>query len=153
MTIKIDSDKVRVWRKERCWSQEQLAEETGLSLRTIQRIENGGTASNDTAVSLATAFEKDINKFTINQDNKASKPRRSKEVMGLRMSFVIHAFGFFIGGLTLFLIDLIDSSYQWWSVWPLTFWFIGFIAHGGTVLLVEFLQKMQGEMEELESAS
>lgn len=34
-------DKIPALRKRKGWSQEQLAEESGLSLRTIQRIENG----------------------------------------------------------------------------------------------------------------
>ncbi|WP_286267104.1 helix-turn-helix domain-containing protein [Thalassotalea atypica] len=46
------------------WSQEQLAQITGLSLRTIQRVEAGNKASIETLKSLASVFEVDISKLT-----------------------------------------------------------------------------------------
>lgn len=42
------------------WSQEQLAEFSGLSLRTIQRAERGDQISDESLGSLATAFGLDI---------------------------------------------------------------------------------------------
>ena len=44
-------------RLQKDWSQEQLAQCSGLSLRTIQRIESSGTASNESMKSLAAVFE------------------------------------------------------------------------------------------------
>ena len=38
------------------WSQEQLSEVSVLSLRTIQRLENGGNASIESVRALAAAF-------------------------------------------------------------------------------------------------
>ena len=46
------------------WSQEQLATMAGLSLRTIQRVESGQSASLETLKSLASVFEVDISKLT-----------------------------------------------------------------------------------------
>ena len=54
---------VRKLRLQRGWSQEQLAELSGLSVRTIQRIERGQKASLETARSLASVFEVDISTF------------------------------------------------------------------------------------------
>ena len=51
-------------RKERGWSQEQLAELTGLSARTIQRIERGQTPSLESARAMAAVFEVDLSTFT-----------------------------------------------------------------------------------------
>jgi transcriptional regulator with XRE-family HTH domain len=42
------------------WSQEQLAELSGLSVRTIQRIEGGKTASVESLKSLGAIFEIDF---------------------------------------------------------------------------------------------
>ncbi|MGO2012711.1 MAG: helix-turn-helix domain-containing protein [Pseudoalteromonas sp.] len=53
--------KLRVKNK---WSQEQLATMSGLSARTIQRVESGQSASFETLKSLASVFEIDINKLT-----------------------------------------------------------------------------------------
>jgi len=48
---------IRLFRETRHWSQEQLAEISGLSVRTIQRVEQGDAASFDTRRALARAFE------------------------------------------------------------------------------------------------
>jgi transcriptional regulator with XRE-family HTH domain len=48
---------VRLFREMRQWSQEQLAEISGLNVRTIQRVEQGQAASLDTRRALARAFE------------------------------------------------------------------------------------------------
>ncbi len=48
---------VRLLRETRQWSQEQLAEISGLNVRTIQRIEQGQAASLVTRRALASAFE------------------------------------------------------------------------------------------------
>lgn len=54
--MKISSAKIRQLRSERGWSQEQLALASGLSLRTIQRVEAEGNASRETHVCLAATF-------------------------------------------------------------------------------------------------
>lgn len=48
---------VRQFRELRHWSQEQLAEISGLNVRTIQRVEQGDSASFDTRRALARAFD------------------------------------------------------------------------------------------------
>lgn len=54
--MKISSAKVRRFRSEHGWSQDQLALASGLSLRTIQRVEAEGNASRETQVCLAATF-------------------------------------------------------------------------------------------------
>ena len=51
-------------RERKNWSQEQLAIMSGLSVRTIQRIESGNKASLESLKSLAAVFEVDISKLT-----------------------------------------------------------------------------------------
>ena len=55
-TMKISSNRIRHFRHERGWSQEQLALASGLSLRTIQRVETEERASRETRVCLAATF-------------------------------------------------------------------------------------------------
>lgn len=55
--MKISPSTVRRLRSERGWPQEQLASASGLSLRTIQRVEARGIASMSSAVSLAATFK------------------------------------------------------------------------------------------------
>ncbi|WP_069946474.1 helix-turn-helix domain-containing protein [Microbulbifer aggregans] len=55
---------VKKLREKRNWSQEQLAQLAGLSLRTIQRVEAGNKASLETLKSLASVFEVELSKLT-----------------------------------------------------------------------------------------
>ena len=55
---------VKSLREKKHWSQEQVANMAGLSLRTIQRVEAGNPASKETLKSLASVFEIDISKLT-----------------------------------------------------------------------------------------
>jgi len=54
---------VKKLREKQNWSQEQLAIMSGLSTRTIQRIESGNKASLESLKSLASVFEIDISKL------------------------------------------------------------------------------------------
>lgn len=51
------ADCIKMFREMRQWSQEQLAEISGLNVRTIQRIEQGLSSSMDTRRAIAVAFE------------------------------------------------------------------------------------------------
>lgn len=55
--VKIDNIKIQELRSVNCWSQEELASASGLSVRTIQRVEKSGTASLETTKALASVFE------------------------------------------------------------------------------------------------
>ena len=57
MDMQIDSVAVKRERSKRAWSQSHLAEVTGLSLRTIQRIEMHGVGSLESIKALAAVFE------------------------------------------------------------------------------------------------
>jgi len=71
--MKIDSELLRQLRAEKNWSQEQLAEQSGLSLRTIQRLENGGNASIESVRALADAFDID-HRLLLIQENRSMTP-------------------------------------------------------------------------------
>ena len=60
MDMHINADQVKQIRIQRAWSQEELAAIAGISLRTIQRVENNGTCSLDTRKALAAALESEI---------------------------------------------------------------------------------------------
>lgn len=57
MDYMVDKDLIKNLRIKHGWSQDQLASISGLSLRTIQRIENEGTCSLESKKALAAAFE------------------------------------------------------------------------------------------------
>jgi len=63
---------LRKLRLDKGWSQEQLAEVSGVSTRTIQRIERGKTASLETLKCLASVFETDLQ--TLKKDPPMTTP-------------------------------------------------------------------------------
>jgi transcriptional regulator with XRE-family HTH domain len=76
----MDSDKISLrdikeMRLERHWSQDQLAEMSGLSIRTIQRIEYGENAGLESLKSLAAVFEINI----VDSDKKQEMEQIRKE--------------------------------------------------------------------------
>jgi transcriptional regulator with XRE-family HTH domain len=65
MDMQIDSQRIRTERAKRAWSQEHLAQVTSLGLRTVQRIETSGVASNESATAIASAFEVPLSELMI----------------------------------------------------------------------------------------
>lgn len=57
MDMQVDAQLIRNERLKRAWSQEQLAQVSGLGMRTVQRIENGGNASLETIKALSAVLE------------------------------------------------------------------------------------------------
>lgn len=72
--MKIDSNKIKQLRIAKNWSQEQLSEACGLSLRTIQRLENGGNASIESVRALSTVFDIDPTELIVSEDNENMTP-------------------------------------------------------------------------------
>lgn len=70
---------VRKLRLRNGWSQEQLAEMTGLSVRTIQRIERGQPASLESQKALASVFEVDITTFQTSELTQDTQEPQTKE--------------------------------------------------------------------------
>ena len=56
MDMSVDREFVRRLRLERSWSQEKLAEEAGVSLRTVQRVEADGVAAHRSCRAIAKAL-------------------------------------------------------------------------------------------------
>ena len=57
MQLKINANKLKQLRESRCWSQQQLADMSGLSLRTVQRIEAKSVASQESVKCLGAVFD------------------------------------------------------------------------------------------------
>ncbi|WNC68263.1 helix-turn-helix transcriptional regulator [Thalassotalea nanhaiensis] len=57
MKMQVNGEKIKHLREQRCWSQLQLAEMSGISTRTLQRLEAKSTASQETIKSIAAVFE------------------------------------------------------------------------------------------------
>jgi transcriptional regulator with XRE-family HTH domain len=58
--MRINRSFILALRKQRSWSQDELAVAAGLNLRTVQRIERSGSASLQSRKALAAAFNVDV---------------------------------------------------------------------------------------------
>ena len=65
--MRINVDVVLKARKQKSWSQEELAIASGLNLRTIQRIESDASASLQSKKALASALDLDIHDLDIQE--------------------------------------------------------------------------------------
>ena len=69
------SEIIRAYRTERAWTQEQLAEISGVGVRTIQRTETGKNCSFETLLSLAAAFDIDVKDIMKKAKQKGESPQ------------------------------------------------------------------------------
>ncbi|HUX91202.1 MAG TPA: 2TM domain-containing protein [Gallionellaceae bacterium] len=118
------------------WSQQQLADASGLSVRTIQRLENGHAASTESLKSLAAVFEVDFSTLTEEQTmipathntDEMQEEAAFKHVRKLR-SFYLHLFRYIIVVLALLAINLIVTPGRPWAFWVIGGWGLGILLH------------------------
>jgi transcriptional regulator with XRE-family HTH domain len=63
--MKINAAMVSELRKQHSWSQDELATAAALNVRTVQRIENDGTASQQSAKAIASALNSQLEKLKL----------------------------------------------------------------------------------------
>ena len=71
--MRVNAELVADLRKKCAWSQDELATAAGLNLRTIQRIENVGIASLQSAKALASALEVELDDLRYTAEKTVSK--------------------------------------------------------------------------------
>lgn len=67
---------IKTLRKSKAWSQAHLAEASGVSVRTIQRLESEGKASCETLLAIAAALDIEVEQLTV----QAHSPQSSQAV-------------------------------------------------------------------------
>jgi transcriptional regulator with XRE-family HTH domain len=83
--MKVDTAKVLELRSKRSWSQDELATAAGLNLRTIQRIENEGTASLQSLKAIASALESDLGNLKLTPEKYMNKFEYKTVVLPFRV--------------------------------------------------------------------
>jgi transcriptional regulator with XRE-family HTH domain len=99
--MEILNEKVKQLRLARKWTQQHLADACGVSLRTIQRIEKFGNASNESMMSLCAVLEvtkDDICVVPKAQPEELQEVRMIKPLMLIIPSLIV---GMLIGALTI----------------------------------------------------
>ena len=131
MDVKIDATKVKALRMERSWSQEHLAAASGVSLRTVQRIETEGNASAESRLSLAAAFGVDASALV--SANAAENPDPTFVPTDGRNRFGRHAAIYLVVCAGMCAFDLFHSGTITWSKWPVLGWGLGLLSHARRV--------------------
>ena len=66
--MNLDKAKLKQLRESKAWSQSHLAKVSGISLRTIQRIEKSGIASPESVKSICATFDIQIGEISISEE-------------------------------------------------------------------------------------
>ncbi|ELQ6224757.1 helix-turn-helix domain-containing protein [Cronobacter turicensis] len=119
-------NRIRALRLARAWSQEQLAELSAVSVRTIQRIEKGEPPSLETLSALAAVFETRVEELT-GAPLQAAGPLDDAVLIARRR---LYEEGRFYRSLTtalvvcfgLFLLNRFTAPESHWSLWVVLIW-------------------------------
>lgn len=154
---------VRKLRLQRGWSQEQLATMSGLSVRTVQRIERGQTPGLESLKALASVFEVELSQLQGNSDmNDTTQPqdnttlgvtREEKEAMVYVQNlkgFYGHLLSYVVVISALFVINLMSDPDYIWAKWPMLGWGIGLALHGVRLFKLPTLLGPEWERRQIE---
>ncbi len=133
---------IRKLRLQHNWSQEQLAEMAGLSVRTVQRAERGMSIGIESLKALGAVFDVDLiqlhqpkanEEMTMREENMTWEEQRALEHVRDVKSFYTHLITFAVIVLSLFIFNYTFTPQYIWAWWVLFGWGIGLISHGLSV--------------------
>jgi transcriptional regulator with XRE-family HTH domain len=126
---------VQKLRLQRGWSQQQLAELSGLNVRTIQRIEKGQEPSVESLKSLAAVFNVDF--LTLKEqgmENVVNESQSAEEILAFNQvrklkGFYIHLAQYVFVIAILAVINALTTPRYWWVQWVILGWGVGLLSH------------------------
>ena len=128
--------RVQKLRLQRGWSQEQLAVISGLSVRTIQRIERGQPASAETLKALGAVFEIDFSELKEPEMETApsniASPDEALAFEHVRRlkAFYLHVAQYVLTIGFLAVVNFVITPRYLWVIWPALGWGLGLALHG-----------------------
>jgi transcriptional regulator with XRE-family HTH domain len=121
------------------WSQEELAAISGVSTRTVQRIEKGHPPGLETLKSLAAAFETDIETLNTEKDMPQvidANANHTAEAEQNRRGLKLHLWTYAIMLSVLTALNLFLTPGDWWILWVAGAWSVGVVLHILTVRIM-----------------
>lgn len=138
------------------WSQEQLAQMSGLSVRTIQRIERNQGSSVESLKSLAAVFEIEftslVKESMMTDENdkiSADEERAIQQVKEIK-GFYTHLVQFVVIVTALAFINHMTSPVYYWVIWVIIGWGAGIVAHGFTAFEMFSIFRASWEKRQIE---
>ncbi|XEG69223.1 helix-turn-helix domain-containing protein [Edwardsiella tarda] len=135
----------RARRLARAWSQEQLADMSGLSTRTVQRIENGEQPSLETLSALAAVFEVSVTELSGAEANEANEERgdnaldqriaEARQKLAQEGRFYRSVITAIIACLLLFTLNRVSSPASHWSFWVAGIWCTLLVVRGMRIFI------------------
>ncbi len=146
-TKTIPIQKLRV---QRGWSQEQLAELSGLSPRTIQRLERGQKASVESLKCLAAVFEVDFTDLKESPMQPAPSSISPDEALAFARvrkikGFYVHLANYCVVVTILAVINLLTTPSHLWVGYTALAWGSGVLIHG--LLVFQKVPFLNGDWE------
>ena len=126
---------VQKLRLQRGWSQQQLAELSGLNVRTIQRIEKGQEPSVESLKSLAAVFNVEFSTLKEQgMDNVITESQSAEEILAFNQvrklkGFYIHLAQYVLVVALLAVINALTTPNHWWVQWVVMGWGVGVFFH------------------------
>lgn len=148
---------IQEMRLKRGWSQQQLADASGLSARTVQRIESGQPGSVETLKSIAAVFEVDFSTLTkeaMMNDETANSPSiheriAFKKTRRIRDCYA-HLLMYLVVNIGCIAINLLTTPESLWFIGLTLFWGIGAGAHAVSVFVFDRYFDGQWELAQVE---
>ena len=146
---------IRKLRLQRGWSQDQLAQLSGLSIRTIQRIERGQKPSLESLKSFAAVFEINLTELQVEPDmsNEITiSDQEQKAIDDVRAikDFYSHLSSYVLTIAVLFIINYVTSPGYIWAWWVVLGWGIGIVSHALTTFEIINLFGPEWEKKQIE---
>lgn len=138
-------------RLQRGWSQEQLGELSGLSTRTIQRIERGQNPSAESLKAIASVLEVDFGALReVHMATTADRNVSADEALALARvrrikGFYIHVTEYVLIIGFLAIVNIFAYPRQFWVFWPAIPWGLCLAVHGMRVF--DKIPFLNGEWE------
>lgn len=126
---------IKKLRLQKGWSQAELAQFSGLSVRTVQRVERGANPGLETLKALAAVFDLDIADIQLEEENMdrndvSIEEKRAFEYVQNVKGFYGHLVAYVLVTIGLFILNLIIEPDYIWAIWPAIGWGIGVLTHG-----------------------
>jgi transcriptional regulator with XRE-family HTH domain len=127
---------IQQMRLQKGWSQQQLADISGLNVRTIQRVEQRQSVSLESFKALGAAFNVDFSELQENAVREiANTPEQTKIFLAFRRVRKIKGFYYNLisYGTVMSVLTVLNLYYtprHIWFVFPLIGWGLGLMSHG-----------------------
>ena len=129
---------IKKLRLQRGWSQDQLAQMSGLNIRTIQRIERGQKPGLESLKSLAAVFEVDFSHLIPETDMNNPQEITQEEQQALDYvrevkGFYSHLVTYLLVMVLFFIVNYMTNPDYIWAWWSALGWGIGVVSHAVSV--------------------